>query len=853
MSIIIDTNSKETPLSKVGGKAYNLIHLDKARLNVPRWFVLTTDCFEAFLGSKLHEYLGILKNYRDEDREKILKLIENIEFSDELKRQINSELKRCFAPDDLLAVRSSAVDEDSCAHSFAGMMESYLEIPADDTVFDCIKKCYLSCFSERVMKYRRSNGLINDSIRIAVIIQKMITADNAGVIFTSNPQTNDPDETLISIVEGTGEKLVSGDSNSSDYVLDINGDITVRSEVDGVCISDDVLKALQKSAIEIEKSYSPRIAQDIEFCIKDGKIYFLQSRSITNHSHIDKNAARTILDNSNIIESYSGVTTPLTYTFAREVYAKVYNQTLKHFYIKQEAIDEIQDDLEHMLLFYENKIYYRLNSWYRMTSLYPGYENNKKYMENMMGVKVALNESKRQAKTRLIRIYFHFILSLLRIKKDSRLFKENFEKITRPYYKNDFKGFSNKELLKIYRTLETQILDKFTIPITNDMGTMVIFGILTDWVKKLPIENPEGVISDILSKQGQVESVGQTMDLFDIVNNIKKDSALTKIFISEDHSAIWNAIRKRADISAQIDSYIMHYGARTMDELKLETETMFEKPEMLLDMIKQYLTMENELSAYRPDEADDEAREKELYSCCGFFKRPFLKLLVRLTKFFVRNRESLRLRRTYIYSIVRKIFLRMGANFVSQGILENARDIFYLHKDEVFRYGESGCKDISAIRTRIKKRKAEMEENKKKTTYERMYFYGDVTAENMIPIYSRQEIAHSADGLLSGVAGGGKVVVGRVKYVEDPTDADVKGRILMAKRTDPGWTVLFPMADAVIIERGSVLSHSAVVAREMGLTLVVGIRGLTDAVKDGMLVKVDGINGTVEILDEEEK
>ena len=85
--------------------------------------------------------------------------------------------------------------------------------------------------------------------------------------------------------------------------------------------------------------------------------------------------------------------------------------------------------------------------------------------------------------------------------------------------------------------------------------------------------------------------------------------------------------------------------------------------------------------------------------------------------------------------------------------------------------------------------------------------------------------------------------------MEEPKDTDINGYILMAKRTDPGWTVLFPMVKAVIIERGSILSHSAVIAREMGLTLVVGVRGLTDKIKDGDKVRVDGINGTIKKIE----
>ena len=123
----------------------------------------------------------------------------------------------------------------------------------------------------------------------------------------------------------------------------------------------------------------------------------------------------------------------------------------------------------------------------------------------------------------------------------------------------------------------------------------------------------------------------------------------------------------------------------------------------------------------------------------------------------------------------------------------------------------------------------------------------------MLPVFGRQEVTLGDSSTLQGVAGGGKVVEGIVKYVTEPEDADIEGYILMAKRTDPGWTVLFPMAKAIIIERGSVLSHSAVIAREIGITLVVGIRGLTKRIEDGMRIRVDGIRGTVEILEADDE
>ena len=255
------------------------------------------------------------------------------------------------------------------------------------------------------MRYRKENGLIDENIAMAVILQKMVEADASGVMFTSNPLTNNPDEVLISVVTGLGEALVSGEKNSFDAVYDRFGN---RVEVDETMpLSENILQELVSLGLRVEDIDAKKRGRDVEFLVKDGTVYLLQNRLITSYSHIEKNRERTILDNSNIIESYSGVTTPLTFSFAREVYEKIYRQTLGNFFIDKEAVDSIAYDLENMIVFYEYKIYYRLNGWYKMTALYPGYNKNKRYMEKMMGVKVELKENEREAKFRLFKIYFY--------------------------------------------------------------------------------------------------------------------------------------------------------------------------------------------------------------------------------------------------------------------------------------------------------------------------------------------------------------------------------------------------------------------------------------------------------------
>lgn len=832
---MIYKNDSDISINKIGGKAYNLKHLNKIdNIKIPKWFCLTVDSFYELLGDKKENYQNYLKKYNENNRKRIIELINNAEFPNELKNKIIDELKDY----NRIVVRSSAIDEDSSEYSFAGMLESYLDIPKEE-VFEYIKKCYISCFSERIMKYRLNNNLINDRIAISVIIMEYIDADYAGVIFTTDPQTNNPDEIKISIVDGIGEGLVSGEKNSSDYTLNIFNEI-VDKKINSTKVSEKLLHELADISRKIEDSYEFKSGKDIEFAIKDNEIYILQCRNITSYSNINKRLERTILDNSNIIESYSGVTTPLTYTFAKEVYSKVYHQTLRNFFVSEDAIKNIEDDLNNMLYFYENKIYYKLNSWYKMTSLYPGYEKNKKYMENMMGVKTPLEETSGQAKTRLIKIYSRFIHKMLRMKKDSKAFLEKFNYVTGPYRNNKFENKTCKELINIYNQIEKEILDDFTTPIANDMGAMVLYGMLSEQIKKKNIKNGEGKISKIISKQGNVESVRQTTELISIVEDIKKDDRLLKLFKEKKSKDLEKLLDSEESIFKRLKSYLLEFGSRSMEELKLETITMIDNPKFLFDTIKEYL--EIDLNNIKNNDAIDES---VLLNEFHFLKRIFIKKLIKYTKYFIRNRECLRLRRTYIYDIVRNIINRIGKNFKEENIINDERDIYFLEKSEIFDI-VSG-KEVKNIKNIIISRKKEYEDNKDKEAYERMYFYGEVNSKNMIPIYNRQEVELSSNAL-SGVAGGGKVEEGIVKFINDPREKFPKGYILMAKRTDPGWTILFPLAKAIIVERGSILSHSAVVAREMGITLVVGVRGLTSKIKDGDKVRVDGINGTIEIL-----
>ena len=284
-----------------------------------------------------------------------------------------------------------------------------------------------------------------------------------------------------------------------------------------------------------------------------------------------------------------------------------------------------------------------------------------------------------------------------------RVLLERFAQVTKPYYANSFEGMNNAEALAVYDTLEREILDDFITPIANDMGAMVFYGMLTDQLKKQQIAGYEGMLSAVISKQGDVESAEQSAAVLEIVKEIRNMPELKALFEAEN-AVIMKHMQDDDPVFRKIAAYIRRFGARTMDELKLETVTLFEDPSFLLDTIRGYLHCE---TLPESGGVQDAGAEQALLAHFGAWKRPWIRLLLRVTKYFIRNRESLRLRRTYIYSVVRNIYLRIGKNLEQAGMLAHYRDVFYLEKAEISEIAAGRWTDPAEIRQKAEQRKAE--------------------------------------------------------------------------------------------------------------------------------------------------
>lgn len=274
-----------------GGKANSLIKLRDNHFNVPSFFVIESDDFKSFLDSNnlIDEIPKMLKKH---DYKEIKKLILSKEINDKLKLKIKREFKKLKSK--TVSVRSSASNEDGTSKSFAGQYETYLDVSFDN-IYDCIKKCWASLYDENVIEYSKEANLYG----MNVVIQKMINPDYAGVAFSNDPTRDTNNYSLVEMVHGTGEKLVSGQVTPTKFLIRRQS-LNVDFKIGEININKKVLNKLEKIILKIEEAYDT--SMDIEFAITNKTIYILQARPITATSPVNKGFTLTISRPKSIIE-----------------------------------------------------------------------------------------------------------------------------------------------------------------------------------------------------------------------------------------------------------------------------------------------------------------------------------------------------------------------------------------------------------------------------------------------------------------------------------------------------------------------------------------------------------------------
>lgn len=784
------------------------------------------------------------------------------------------EIRHHFSPDTLLAVRSSALDEDGGEFSFAGQFESYLYVRPQD-VAEHVIKVWLSGFSERVAAYREANALAPTK-GVSVVIQEMVFAEKAGVAFGANPTNGKRNECLVSAVYGLGEGLVSGELNADTYT--ISGDnitqhlaekthqivlepekksgtilTTLPENLRHTSVLNHTELKLMQEKLHLLGSHFGK-PQDIEWAMANGQWYLLQARPITNlHKIADPDAELIVWDNSNIIESYPGVTTPLTFSFIIKMYEAVYRQMCGIMGVEEKEIEENKDVFNHMLGLIDGRVYYNLVAWYKALALLPGYDLNAEFMERMMGVKERFelkNRKQRSRSTERWRVV-HMVRIMLRnyrqLHQNRVDFQREFNEVMQRFDAIDLSTKQPYELMELYLEFEQTLLKKWKAPLVNDFFAMIFFGVTQKLTEKY--ELPKGIHNDLLCGARDIISTEPIRRSLELATLVQQREETKQWFLQNTPEETWRTRANFPDIAKALEEYISIFGERCVGELKLETITYKQQPHEFVRIIQAYvqqgITTKDKKDLDLQMRADAEVAVKKALKGKPW-KNAVFHFFLKRARILVSARENLRFERTRGFGKVRQIFCAMGERFYAENIVHEPRDIFFLTKEEIFDFirGTAVTPDVKAL---IALRKKEYTEFEKRTPSERIRTYGAVyNANNFV----QEKEATTLKGDLQGLGCCPGRITARVRVVHDPSEVShLQGDILVTSSTDPGWVTLFPTASAILVERGSLLSHSAIVSREMGKPCIVGITGLLKQLRTGDLVEMDGASGQVKIVE----
>lgn len=802
-----------------GGKADGLLFLRDNGFSVPRFFVLSPARLRGVTTPE--HYRSFVNKWRIENH---------------------------IADHMLWAARSSATVEDGREKSYAGLFhtEIYQSISSLPAALQKVREGF-----EAAAALPYHDG---EEISGSIIIQEMINPDFAGVGFSKSPL--DGSGMLINLVPGIGATLVSGEATA----------LTIRWKNGAPVFEahDEVFEGKQfgtsYETIYLERSafvgmVKPMAAQirdgimrieklkgipvDVEFAVINNTIYWLQVRPVTT---LHDNKEAITWDNTNIGENYPGVTTPLSISIAKRAYGISYAGLARFIGANAQFIRRNELLLNNMVGAIDGAMYYNVTAWQQLLWQAPFGKRLSRMITKMWGMPPAdfSKPGQRASAITYLRLLLNFFRALFTFRRQRRRYIQEVPLIIRSIPAQLLAGMTHAQLIETYLSKEKQFGEKWVVPMFNGMLTMIVFSLLKRTLAKSKLaERYPNYFNDILYASGDVISVSVVQDLQKLVRNIRADETAELLFRSDrsnedisavlqtSHPVLWNEMKM----------YIEKYGVRCeAGELRIEAVNYQEDSLKFIEMLRNNMELPTgNNSSIAQFNYPGAIRKTYSYN---FLRRWYLLWLSKATINRVRDRENFRFMRTRFFSVTRTVFRAMDAALLRNNWISHANDSLFLEASELFDPGLCG-----KYKELIAQRKRANEIFQAKIRAPRYIQRGS----NYFPVYPENS---KADGDLRGVGCCSGVVEGEIVCVNElnRTTLDAKGKILVARYFEPGWLNLFASAAGLISERGSLLSHTAILCREMGIPSIVGANGITRKLKTGERVRMNGANGVIELI-----
>jgi pyruvate,water dikinase len=802
--------------SKSGAKAFHLSKMKRVGLPVPAGFVINVSAFEYFF-------------------------LNNVNLDEAFKSSLSEALNNIAAKGYM--VRSSAIGEDGAGNSFAGQLESF---QAENNVEDIIAKLYLcwkSYQKENVTAYQNSSGAKLQGM--AVVVQELIEPDYAGVIFSRHPL--DENNLLVEYVEGHAEQLVSGKVNPKSVAFSRKSrgfsETTPFSCDKGIEIVE-----------QLELIYNK--ALDIEWAIKDKVFYVLQSRPITTASKSKK----VYWSNTNVNENYPEAITPLLYSIARDSYYHYFKNLSKLFLIQPEKIKELESAYANVITVHGCKMYYNMSSIHQIISHSPFSEMLLKSFDNFVGYtqnKTAEIKKEKGSKLSFVKEAFRFNRTLEKTVKE-------FEDSANKYQDEAEKALTLEELKNSFHQFIEIRMHSWYKASLADFFAMLYHGLLGKFCSKYYTDNADGIHNKLIQAIPGLISSEPIILMYKIKMEIRKNSMVHEKLKTLNSEEFWEWVKAESnavDVKIRIHNYLQNFGFRCSGELMLTETNYIDEPSKFIDLLKQYDSLPEDnpedIIAKKCKEREQVIRsfkstilkKNSLNILKSATHILFLKMLIRLASKGISARERVRLKQASLYFQFKNIVLKCSSELQKRRLINDSDDIFYLRYQEIIEVLNSSSMLPNSIKEQVQITKSNFLSQAGLIYPDDFYSY---QGEFPLPEELENTILKSHSSNLKGLCACGGKIQARVKVLQSVMEAHKlqKGDILVTRQTDPGWVVVFPLISGLIVERGGMLSHGAIVSREFGIPAIVGVEGAVSKLNDGDIVILNAFTGEITLVNE---
>jgi phosphohistidine swiveling domain-containing protein len=825
-----------------GGKGANLGELASAGLPVPDGFILTTKAY------------ALAASAARVDPRDPTAAAERLRTS-AVPDAVAAESREAYAAlgGGPVAVRSSATAEDLPGASFAGQQDTYLNVVGDDGLLDAIRRCWASLWNQRAVAYRLANGVDASGVSLAVVVQRMVEASAAGVLFTADPVTGRRRRAAVDAVAGLGEKLVSGAVDPDHYAVDTARREVVERRPAGAeaVLSDDELLALAALGDRVERHFGT--PQDIEFALdRERRLWLVQSRPITTLYPLPSDAPPPerelrVYFSGNVFQGYFEPLTPMGIQFYRllgtglwRAFGGVVGDAAAGPMAIAEAGMRIYIDVTPVVRDPLGREVFE-----SMTAM--GEARSSVVLSRLASdprlalVSGSRWRSFRRAAARFVR--FGVPLAALRVlwspdAARARSVRE-MDDLARIDLPPDPGAASRLDAFeRLLLTAPPRMVPRLLGMMLPAMFSLAVAARLLrgrardDELQTLTRGAPNNPTTEM------------DLALWSLSVDVRADrdsrSALLERMPAE-LAAVYRAAALPPRLQDGLSGFLSRYGFRSIGEIDIGVPRWSEDPTHILGALANYVRLEDDALApdtqFAKGEREAEAMVASMLGRVHGPRRLVLRLVLRRLRALIGSREAPKFHIIRLVATPARELLEVaGAELAAHGRIAEAADIFFLTLPEA-RRAVAG-EDLRGV---VVARRETFERERGRRHIPRVLLSDGTDAEAALV---------SVTGALRGAPASPGVVTGTARVIRSPQGARLEpGEILVAPSTDPGWTPLFLTAGALVMEMGGMMSHGAVVAREYGIPAVVGVAGATEQITTGQRLTVDGSAGTVELED----